>query len=184
MNEALRLALLAFSLGLDTLSVSVGIGLQGVSRQQALRIAASFTLYQVLLPIPGLLLGERLGRAWGDVAAYLGFGALIALGLYVLWEALRQRRRPISLAQGFGLVLASLAVSLDSFAVGFSLGLLGVHLVPALIAIGISGLAMTLVGLAFGDRLGRTAQRLAEVAAGVVLSGTGVALLVQKLWFS
>jgi putative Mn2+ efflux pump MntP len=184
MGQVLKLIVLALSLGLDTLSVSVGIGLQGISRRQTWRIGLSFTAYQVLLPIPGIFAGERLGRALGDIAAYLGFGGLIVLGLYLLYLSRKERSpQSLDLSSGWGLALASLTVSLDSFAVGFSLGLLGVPIGTALLFIGIAGFAMTFLGLRFGHVLGRSIKGIAEVAAGAVLSLTGIGLLVQKLFF-
>lgn len=181
MTGLLQVGVLAFSLGLDSLSVSTGIGVGGVSRRQLWRIGLLFALFQGVMPGVGLILGQVLGRILGEVAAYVGFGALIALGALVIVEALRRPHRPLELSSGWGLILAALTISLDSVAVGFTLGLLETPVWVSLLLIALSGLLFTFAGLTIGKRIGRRVERWAQPVAGGVLLLTGLGLLLQKL---
>jgi putative Mn2+ efflux pump MntP len=176
-----QLSLMALSLGLDNLSVAVGIGVQGVTHRRALGIAALFALFQTALPAAGIWIGAALGPRLGDYAGYVGFAALFVLGLMTTALALRPGKSGFQLGSGGGLVLAAAGVSLDSLAVGFSLALVGFPPVMTVVALGASAWVMTWAGLLFGRQIGRRLKEWAEVAAGAVLALTGLVLFLHKL---
>jgi putative Mn2+ efflux pump MntP len=176
----LQLVALALSMGIDNLSVAVGIGLSGVTPRQTLGIACLFTFFQTALPALGLWLGAYLGGHVGKVASLVGFGLLIALGAYTALTADGERRRPAA-ERGTSMLVAAVAVSLDSLAIGFSLSFVGLRPGVVIAALGASALLMTWVGLHFGDRIGRRAGALAELVAGLVLAATGAVLLFERL---
>jgi putative Mn2+ efflux pump MntP len=84
-------------------------------------------------------------------------------------------------AKGVGLLLASLSISLDSLGVGVALPGLGIPLIPLLVAVSITTTAFTLIGLAFGARLGERYERDAERAAGVVLVLLAGSFVIERL---
>lgn len=177
-----QVGVLAFSLGLDNLSVAVGIGVQGISRRRAAWIAFLFALFQTVLPAAGIYFGQILGPRLGDYAGTVGFAALTVLGLITLAMALRPGRgKGVALHEGPGLYLAAAGVSLDSLAVGFSLALAGFPVPQTIASLGIAALVMTWVGLHFGRHIGKRLEEWAEILAGAVLAGTGLFLLVHKL---
>lgn len=169
------------SLGLDNLSVAVGIGVQGVSRRKAFTVASLFAGFQTGLPAAGIWLGSALGPRLGDYAGYVGFSALFVLGVLTVVVAVRPGKSGFNLGSGPGLVLAAAGVSLDSLAVGFSLALMGFPPLQTVVALGVSAWIMTWVGLLFGAQIGVRLEEWAEVAAGAVLSLTGLALFLHKL---
>ncbi len=173
--------LLALSLGLDNLSVAVGIGVQGVSHRRALLVALVFGLFQTVLPALGLYIGRLVGPKLGDMAGYLGFGLLFVVGVITLVMAFRPGREKMHLGRGLGLLLSASGVSLDSLAVGFSLALAGFPTLLTIIALGVSAFVMTWVGVQFGRGLGRWLEQWAERFAGAVLAATGLVLLIIKL---
>lgn len=75
----------------------------------------------------------------------------------------------------------ALSVSLDELAIGFSFGVLGFPLVPALVVIALQALVVSLlgqwVGVRAGNRLGERAERL----AGPALALLGVWFLIAQL---
>ena len=180
-------AIVFFSLGLDTLAVSLGLGLSGLPRARWMRVGLTFALCEGLMPVLGLLIGQRLGTLFGAIATYIAASILVIIGGLEIKEAVMdddddddnepfltgEQQRP--------LVLIGLSVSLDELAVGFALGVLHVPIGPALVYIAVQAFALTVVGLMIGRRLGRHFGERAELAAGVVLALLGVALFISEI---
>ena len=78
-------------------------------------------------------------------------------------------------------MILSVATSIDAFAVGVTLGLIGISIwMPSLI-IGLVTLVVTYVGTRIGRRSGRYLGQWAERIGGVVLIGIGTRILLQHL---
>ncbi len=182
-------AIIFFSLGLDTLAVSLSLGLSGLPRSRWVRVGLTFALFEGLMPVIGLLIGQRLGTLFGEIAGYIAAGILIVIGALEIKEAFTDDDddddEPIVLTttgeKQRPLALVGLSVSLDELAVGFALGVLHVSLGPALVYIAVQAFALTFVGLTVGRRLGRRFGERAELAAGIVLALLGIALLISAI---
>ncbi len=83
-------------------------------------------------------------------------------------------------AHGPALILVGLSVSLDELAIGFTLGLLRVPVLPILIAIGAQAFAASQLGFGLGA-LSRRFREGAERLTGIALIALGVILLVERL---
>src|SRR6476469_2150583 len=115
--------LLFLSLGLDTLAVALGLGLGGLPRARWLRVGVVFALFEGGMPVVGLLLGDQLSAAVGDLAAYGAALLLVGVGLLAIREALsadEDDELETERVEGRRLLLTGLTVSLDELAVGFS----------------------------------------------------------------
>jgi putative Mn2+ efflux pump MntP len=181
-SSALKLVVIAFSLALDVFAVSVGVGVHGVSRGMKIRIGIAFASAEIIMNCIGAALGVATGKLIGDVAGYLGFVAILFVGLYMIYEARRDLgdRPRMDLSHGWGLIVASLSISLDSLGIGFSILYIGVPLVASLIVIGIVSVAATTLGLSLGQRLGTKIEDNAELLGGVLLALTGAVFIVLK----
>ncbi len=189
----LRLLPLILSLGLDTLALSIALGLAPLPPRTRLRLALTFAAAEGLMPAVGLLIGRPLGEAIGGGAVYIAGALLIATGLWLLREALEEddddddaggeRGKILSAASAHGLPLVGIAlsISLDELAMGFSFGVLRLPVVPALIAIALQALVVSLGGQWLGQRVGGALGERAEMAAGVVLCLLGVGFIGARL---
>jgi putative Mn2+ efflux pump MntP len=83
-------------------------------------------------------------------------------------------------SSGVAVVALGLSVSLDELAIGFSLGLLSVPIVPAIVLIAAQAFVVSQVGFALGRRVGEATREGAERLAGAVLIVIAGALLVAK----
>jgi putative Mn2+ efflux pump MntP len=176
-----KVVLVAVSLGLDVFAVSVGVGLRGMSRAARIRIGLAFTTAEVSMTLIGVGIGTLAGRLLGNVAGYLGFAALIGVGIYMVYEALRQSEAGgFDLSRGWGLFLGALSISLDSLGIGFSIVYIGVPLAVTLGAIAFASVASTALGLAFGQQFGARVGERAGLFAGVVLILTGGLFAILK----
>jgi len=180
LSAVLRVALVAFSLGLDVFAVSVGVGIRGVSTAAKWRIGAAFATAEVAMNLVGAGIGAAAGRAVGDVAGYLGFAALVGVGIYMIVESLRAEEEDFDLSRGWGLFVASLSISLDSLGIGFSIVYIGVPLGITLGAVAVASIGSTALGLGLGKRFGSVIGERAGIIAGFVLIATGVLFAALK----
>jgi len=179
-SAAFRVTLVALSLALDVFAVSVGVGVRGISTGAKVRIGAAFAAAEVAMNLVGAGIGEAAGRAIGDVAGYVGFAALVGVGIYMIVEAIRSEEEDFDLSRGWGLFVASLSISLDSLGIGFSIIYIGVPLVVTLGAIAVASVGSTALGLAFGKHFGSIVGERAGIIAGFVLVATGALFAVLK----
>jgi putative Mn2+ efflux pump MntP len=158
----------------------VGVGIRGASRVAKFRIGAAFAAAEVAMNLIGAGLGSMAGRAIGDVAGYIGFAALVGVGIYMIYEWASGGEAGLDLSRGWGLFIGSLSISLDSLGIGFSIVYIGVPLGVTLGAIALASIASTALGLAFGQRFGSTVGERAGLFAGIVLILTGGLFAVLK----
>ncbi len=180
--SSLKVLVIALTLGIDVFAVGVGVGVRGAPLVQRLRIGAAFATSEVAMNCVGALLGAIAGRVVGGVAGYIGFAALVGLGLYMIVESMREaaKRKPIDMSRGWGLAVASLSISLDSLGVGFSILYIGVSPVVTLATIAFVSVCATSAGLALGRQLGRRIEERAELIGGVLLVATGLLFTLLK----
>jgi putative Mn2+ efflux pump MntP len=178
----LKIFVLALALALDVFAVSVGVGVRGASRGAKIRIGTAFACAEIGMNLVGAGVGVLAGRLVGEVAGYAGFAALFVLGVYMMRESFGELSGPsiLDLSRGRGLFVASLAISLDSLGIGFTILYVRVPLEVTLIAIGLASVTATTLGLTLGRWLGRYAERNAAFVGGLVLAITGVVFAALK----
>ena len=179
----LAVLLVAGSLGLSNFAASIAIGIAGVDRHLRARVALAFGLFEAAMPVVGLLLGRGTAHALGSRAHIIGGALLIAIGAFTVAQAVRTPAAApstLDLRRGRLLLLAA-GLSIDNLIVGFALGAYNVSIVLALIVIAVVSVAMSLIGLELGDRLGARVERNSELLAGIVLVGVGIAIAIGLL---
>jgi putative Mn2+ efflux pump MntP len=179
-----KIFVVALSLGLDVFAVGIGVGMRGASTALKIRIGAAFASAEVIMNLIGVGLGSLAGQLLGGIAGYIGFAALIGVGAYMIFEAIREAEEkvPLDMSRGWGLFIASLSISLDSLGIGFSILYIGVPLVLALAVIFAVSICATFFGLTLGRALGRRVEEGAELFSGIILMLTGVAFILAKVF--
>ena len=176
-----KLALFVLSLGIDTFTVAVGLGISGIGRKSRLRVGVSFALFEGLMPLLGFLLGHAVSNVLGDIASILGILILFGIGVWLIKEAFSEKDKKLQVDTKKGLVLTSLSVSMDELAVGFSMGALGLPIVLTVILIALQAFVLTFIGTTFGNRIGQILADRAEFVAGIVLCTLAILLLLEKI---
>lgn len=92
-----------------------------------------------------------------------------------------QARRLVDARGTAALVAVALAVSTDELAMGFSLGLLGLPVVPVLVVLAVQAFLLAQLGFALGGRLSERHREGAEAVAGATLVLLGAAALLERL---
>ena len=169
--------LVALALGLSNFAAAIGIGLSGVDHRLRIRIAVVFGFFEAAMPLAGLVIGHRLTDSIGSAGPYLGGGLLILTGVFTIVQARRSvtKDSPSSTRLG-ALIITGAALSIDNLVVGFALGTYRVSLLLAAVVIAVVSVAMSLVGLEIGSRLGESVEQLSGEIGGVVLVLVGVAI--------
>ena len=182
MAAFVKVLIVAVALALDVFAVSVGVGVRGVPRKTKIRIGIAFASAEIVMNLVGAGLGIAAGKLIGHFAGYIGFAALIGLGIYMMRESRSDLSEgaKLDLSQGFGLLLAAVSISLDSLGIGFSILYIGVPLVESLVVIGIVSVCSTTLGLTLGQRIGARAESNAAFLGGVILLLTGIVFALLK----
>lgn len=179
----LKLFLFVLPLGLDTFAVSAALGMRGLPGRQRLRVSLLMSGFEMAMPVIGLLIGRGVGQAVGGVADYVAIAVLVGVGIWMLIEnegAEEEKVGQLAAGRGFAVLALGLSISLDELAMGFTIGLLHLSIVLAVILIGAQAFVVAQLGLRLGSRLGQTAREAAENVAGIALVGLAVLVLAEK----
>ena len=178
-----RVLALVLPLGLDTFAIAAALGMTRLSAAQRIRISLLFAAFEGGMPVVGLLVGAGLGLVIGGWSEYIAIVALAGLGAYMLFgpeEKDEERVKGLVSGAGFAVIGLGLSVSLDELAMGFSLGLLNVPVVPAIVLIAVQAFVLSQIGMALGGKVGEATREGAERLAGAVLIVIAAALGIAK----
>lgn len=177
----IKALLIALSLALDVFAVSIGVGMRECTSMERLRIGAAFVCAELVMTLIGALCGSVVLKFIGPIAGYLGFAALIGIGIYMMYEAIGEGEEKFDLSKGTGLLLGALAVSLDSLGIGFSILFIGVPFLVTLSFIAVASISATTLGFVVGRRLGLAVGERVGIYAGAILALTGIVFALLKL---
>ncbi len=179
---------LAFSMSMDAFAVSVGRGAAlGRPRLiETIRTGVVFGIVEAITPIIGWAAGIAAARYISAVDHWIAFGLLGAVGVNMLYAAIRgpeEGRGDSNPAMSSFAVLMATAIgtSLDAMAVGVSLAFLQVNIVIIAFAIGAATFLMSSGGMLLGRLIGARFGRIAEAVAGLALIGLGSSILHEHL---
>jgi len=176
--------LLAFALAMDAFAVALTQGARfRPSAAGGLAIAATFGVFQALMPLAGWGIGAVALAYVAAVDHWIAFGLLAFLGVRMLGGHVGDEEAAHALT-GRTLLIAGVATSIDALAAGITLPALGVSPWLAVALIGLVTFAMSGAGVVLGRRAGDHLGEWAERIGGVILIGLGVKILGQHLgWF-
>jgi manganese efflux pump family protein len=103
--------------------------------------------------------------------AVLGAAGIYAIVNEVVGEKADGKAAPAGVKR---LVVIGAALSIDNLVIGFALGTIHVNLLVAAITIGVVSVALSLLGLEIGNRLGGRFGERSELIGGAVLVLVGV----------
>ncbi len=183
MPGLISLLLVSVSVGLSNFAGAIGIGLSGIDARTRIRVGIAFGLFEAVMPIIGLLLGQAVAGYFGHLTRYIGGAILVITGAYTIWQGRRTGMAPEARAQPDtrGLLVTALALSIDNLVVGFALAIYRIPIVLAAITMGVVSVAMSLVGLELGHRVGVHVEAWSEELGGAVLIGVGIAIATGLL---
>jgi putative Mn2+ efflux pump MntP len=135
------------------------------------------------MPILGWLVGSTIIQWIAPVDHWIAFGLLAFVGVRMIRSGLdaNGESHATDPSRGATLVILSVATSIDAFAVGLSLAVLGVGIILPSIIIGVVAGGMSLLGIFLGGRLGKAFGKRMEVIGGMILIAIGVRVVISHL---
>ncbi len=179
----LELFALLLPLSLDTFAVAAALGVAGLTPSQRLRVSLIFTGFEAGMPLIGVVIGHALGHAVGALADYAAVVALVALGAFLVIsddDDEAENASTLARIQGVAIIGLGISISLDELVIGFSIGLLRLPLVWAIVLIAGQAFVAAQLGMRLGGRVGERVPDRMEQAAGGALIVLGIVLLVAR----
>jgi putative Mn2+ efflux pump MntP len=177
--------LIAVSLALDAFAVAVACGLavKPLRAGYAFRIAFFFGAFQTFMPVIGWAAGLSLQAIIASFDHWLAFILLFIVGGKMIYESLRKEGKSPRGEAVFlgGLLVLSVATSIDALAVGISFAFLGEKILFPSLVIGLVTFALSFSGVWLGNRFGHIFENKLEMLGGLILIGIAVKILVSHL---
>ncbi|WP_244852156.1 manganese efflux pump MntP family protein [Bacillus sp. J14TS2] len=180
--EIVTVMIMAFAVSMDAFSISLAIGAYKIRLRQIFYIGLVVGIFHLLMPLLGMFAGHLLSGTFGDIAIYIGGVLLIILGLQMVLMIFRKDRGSTFLPVGWGVLLFSLLVSIDSFSAGLSLGIFGAKAAVAVVCFSAMSIGMTWSGLLIGRKMQNMLGIYGELLGGIILIAYGIKLLVPFPW--
>jgi putative Mn2+ efflux pump MntP len=181
-GEEFALLMMAFALGMDAFSVSLGMGTLPIRKRQIAKAGLTIGGFHVLMPLCGLIIGGLISEHFGEIAMVAGGAILVIIGGQMIISSLMAKEQEhIFKPVGIGLFIFALSVSLDSFSVGLSLGIFGTKGLFAILLFGMTAMILTWAGFFIGRKAHTLLGRSSEIMGGCILIGMGIKLLCTIL---
>lgn len=180
----IRLLAFVLPLGLDSFAVAAALGAaRPAGLAMRLRVSLLFVTFEAGMPLVGIAAGGGLARVIGTTADYLAGAAVIAVGIWMLVshdDDDDEMAGRVFGARGLAILALGVSISTDELAIGFSLGLVRLPVVPVIVAIAVQALLASQLGLALGALVGARFRERAEQVAAVALIVLGGYLIAQR----
>ena len=182
----LTLLMLSIAMSADAFAASVAQGsqLERVRLTEALRVGLVFGLAEAACPLLGWALGHTARPFVEGWSHWLTLGILSAIGVYLIVDAIRSTSaRRIKMPAGNSLlvlVAISLAISLDSFALGMSLAFVNVNIFVAALTLGLPTVLVSIVGTLLGKAIKQMVGQGAQILGGVILIFVGALVFFER----
>jgi putative Mn2+ efflux pump MntP len=180
------LIMLSVGLAMDAFSVATvtGFGLGKVRLQDAAKMSLSFGAAHVVMPTLGWYLGATVVNLISGFDHWLAFLLLAFVGGKMIKDGLDGdgEMDPQSVLGGLSLLLFTIAVSVDSLAVGLSFCLQKLPILVPSLFMGAGTLVFTFIGLMIGNRTGQAVGKRAQIFGGLVLLLIGARIVFTHMF--
>lgn len=179
----IELFMIAVGLSMDAFAVSVckGLSVEKLNTKYAVLTGCYFGGFQAFMPFLGYLLGIQFQTAITHFDHWIAFVLLGCIGLNMLREA-REEEKSCSVSfEVHSMLPLAIATSIDALAVGITFAFLNIHIVPAVLFIGMTTFAFSVCGVKAGNVFGNRFSSKAEIIGGLILIVIGTKILIEHL---
>jgi putative Mn2+ efflux pump MntP len=184
--QLFTITLISIGLAMDALAVSLCIGTAGqiATLRGKVRLAAHFGIFQSGMTALGWVAGETIVSYVKGFDHWIAFALLAYVGVNLIRAGFDKDGKAFEQDPSTGkvLVMLSFVTSIDAFAVGLSISLLGVPILLSVVMIGLVAFLLSTVGLFAGIRLGKVFGKRMEIVGGLILLGIGIRVIFTHLF--
>ncbi len=175
--------LIALGLAMDAFAVSLAAGATSFINgpRPVFRLSFHFGLFQGLMPVLGWLSGSLVASYISAFDHWVAFVLLAFVGGRMVRSGLDPKTEGVEVdpSRGGTLIMLAVATSIDAFAIGLSLAMLRVNIFYPAVVIGVVAAALSVVGIALGNRLGSKLGKRMEVVGGIILILIGLRVVIS-----
>ena len=176
----LRIILIGYGLSADAFAASIVASLQSNrSMKTALMCSSIFGLFQGFMPFFGYLLSMNFSKYISCLDHYIAFILLTIIGLNMIKE--RNKKESNSEYNFKTIFLLGIATSIDAFAVGTTLSIMGVPVILSCVVIAIITFLLCLVASFIGNFIGIHHASSSKLIGGIILIIIGIHTLIEHL---
>ena len=163
MRNLLGLGLL---IGLDNFRFGIGLGTLELGNKRRWLLALSFGLFEMTMPLIGMLIGQFVAGAFGEFFDWAGPILFFGCGVLVLWGMWRSKDMQSWLSRTSWLFILPLLLSIDNLFAGGVIATTDYPLILAALILGLLSATLSFVGLFLGDIIVRYVPIRREVISG------------------
>ncbi len=174
--------LTAVSLAMDAFAVATcrGVEMKKFNIKHALIIGAFFGVFQAVMPIIGYFAAGLFEEYITAFAHWVAFALLLFIGGKMIFDCFKKDEdEQCECLNLKGLVVMSIATSIDALAVGITFALEDTNIWIAAGAIGGITFLLSFLGVFIGNRIGNKLNNKAQFLGGIVLILIGVKIVLE-----
>ena len=179
----IEIIIISIALAMDAFSVSIckGISLKYKIKRNSLLIAISFSIFQMIMPIIGYFLGNKLNNYFITFNHIIAFIILTTIGINMIKDSYNKEDINIGLSIK-ELLSLSIATSIDAMAVGITFSLFKINLLQAILTIGFITFILCFIGVNIGKYIGKNYEKKAQIIGGIILIIMGLKSILEHFF--
>ena len=178
----LDIFLIGVGLSMDAFAVSIckGLSVKKLKFKNLLICGIYFGVFQALMPVIGYFLGSAFASMVDSIDHWIAFILLAIIGGNMIKEAFESEEANDDFSFPTMFMLA-VATSIDALAVGVTFSFMKVHIVSAVMIIGVTTFVLSMIGVWIGHQFGARYRAKAQIAGGIILIIIGLRILITDL---
>ena len=161
----ITIILIGISLSMDAFSLSLLYGSKNISCKKIYKLVSKVGIFHFIMPLLGHFLGNGILILMKISSSILMFLMLTIVGIQMIIDSFKDEKN----INSDGALLFALAVSMDSFSIGLSLGNLVNSLFLAPLVFMIISALSTYIGLKLGVLINKKIGKYATLIGGIFL---------------
>lgn len=181
---------LGVGLAMDAFSVSIADGLneKDMKKSKMLLIPATFGFFQSIMPIIGWVCVHTLltyFKIFSKFIPYIALFLLSFIGIKMIIDGVKDKNEggKINKLTFIAILIQSIATSIDSLSVGFSIAKYDFLMaLVAVLIIGIVTFLICVVGIIIGQKFKKKVSNKAQIIGGIILILVGLEILISSFF--
>lgn len=175
--------LLGVGLAADACAVSLSSGLtiRHIKLYKAIKIALFFSIFQMLMPLFGWLIGFSFRELLGQIDHWLIFFILSFIGGKMIYESQESTTQKFNCLEFYTLITLSIATSIDALAAGLGLSVWQNYIFETVAIIGIITFILSFIAVYIGYFCGDLLKNKIEIIGGLILISLGIKVLLEAI---